>query len=44
MEQAWDNPWHDYDVPVIFLGTRKAAEHRVDLSQFRRQLCDALGK
>jgi glutaredoxin len=32
---------YDYDVPVIFLGTRKAAKHRVDLVQFRRQLRDA---
>ena len=29
------------DVPVIFLGTRKIAKHRVDLRQFRRQLADA---
>jgi glutaredoxin len=29
---------YDYDVPVIFLGARKAAKHRVDLVQFRRQL------
>jgi glutaredoxin len=29
---------YDYDVPVIFLGARKAAKHRVDLAQFRRQL------
>jgi glutaredoxin len=32
---------YDYDVPVIFLGPRKAAKHRVDLDQFRRQLRDA---
>jgi len=32
---------YDYDVPVIFLGARKAAKHRVDLAQFRRQLGDA---
>jgi glutaredoxin len=32
---------YDYDVPVIFLGTRKAAKHRVDPHQFRRQLRDA---
>jgi len=31
---------YDYDVPVIFLGARKAAKHRVDLAQFRRQLRD----
>ena len=29
---------YDLDVPVIFLGTRKVAKHRVDLAQFRRQL------
>jgi glutaredoxin len=32
---------YDYDVPVIFLGARKAAKHRVDLIQFRRQLRDS---
>jgi glutaredoxin len=32
---------YDYDVPVIFLGARKAAKHRVDLAQFLRQLRDA---
>jgi glutaredoxin len=32
---------YDYDVPVIFLGARKAAKHRVDVAQFRRQLRDA---
>jgi glutaredoxin len=32
---------YDYDVPVVFLGARKAAKHRVDLVQFRRQLRDA---
>ena len=31
---------YDYDIPVIFLGARKAAKHRVDLAQFRRQLHD----
>ena len=34
---------YDYDVPVIFLGARKAAKHRVDLAQFRRQLREAAG-
>jgi hypothetical protein len=29
------------DVPVIFLGPRKAAKHRVDLKQLRRQLAEA---
>jgi glutaredoxin len=33
---------YDYDVPVILIGARKAAKHRVDLVQFRRQLRDAL--
>jgi len=32
---------YDYDVPVIFLGARKVAKHRVDLAQFQRQLRDA---
>ena len=32
---------YDYDVPVILLGARKAAKHRVDLKQFRRQIRDA---
>lgn len=32
---------YDYDVPVIFLGARKAAKHRVDMAQFRRQLREA---
>jgi glutaredoxin len=31
---------YDCDVPVIFLGARKAAKHRVNLVQFRRQLRD----
>jgi len=29
---------YSYDVPVIFLGSRKAAKHRVDPARFRRQL------
>jgi glutaredoxin len=32
---------YDYDVPVLVLGSRKIAKHRVDLRQFRRQLHDA---
>ena len=32
---------YGWDVPVIFIGQRKAAKHRVDLGQFRRQLEDA---
>jgi glutaredoxin len=27
-----------WDIPVIFIGRRKAAKHHVDLPQFRRQL------
>lgn len=29
------------DIPVIYIGRRKAAKHRVNLQQFRRQLQDA---
>ena len=29
------------DIPVIFLGARKAAKHRLDVEQFRRQLRQA---
>ena len=32
---------YDFDVPVIFLGVRKVAKHRVDLRQFQRQLAEA---
>ena len=32
---------YDFDVPVILLGTRKVAKHRVDVEQFRRQLEEA---
>ncbi|HTT33411.1 MAG TPA: glutaredoxin family protein [Methylomirabilota bacterium] len=32
---------YGWDVPVIFIGTHKAAKHRVDVVQFRRQLEDA---
>jgi glutaredoxin len=28
------------DIPVIFIGARKAAKHRVDIKQFRRQLLE----
>ena len=31
------------DIPVIFIGARKVAKHRVDVAQFRRQLRDAMG-
>ena len=29
------------DIPVILIGTHKAAKHRVDVEQFRRQLEEA---
>lgn len=29
---------YGWDIPVIFIGKHKAAKHRVDLPQFRRQL------
>jgi glutaredoxin len=35
---------YGWDIPVIFIGRHKAAKHRVDLVQFRRQLQDAQGK
>jgi glutaredoxin len=37
-EDAQLRALYGYDVPVIFLGTRKVAKHRVDLAQFRRLL------
>ena len=35
---------YDYDVPVIFIGARKAAKHRIDTVQFRRQLREAASR
>jgi glutaredoxin len=32
---------YDFDVPVVLLGTRKIAKHRVHIEQFRRQLEEA---
>jgi len=32
---------YGWDIPVIFIGKHKAAKHRIDLAQFRRQLEDA---
>ncbi len=29
---------YGWDIPVIFIGARKAAKHCVDVEQFRRQL------
>jgi glutaredoxin len=34
---------YGWDIPVIFIGKKKAAKHRVDLQLFRRQLRDAVG-
>jgi len=34
---------YDYDVPVIFLGARRVAKHRVVVERFRRQLEEAAG-
>jgi thioredoxin reductase (NADPH) len=31
---------YGWDIPVIFIGARKAAKHRVDIPQFRRQLTE----
>ena len=33
-----------WDIPVIFIGSRRAAKHRVDPQQFRRQLEEARGR
>ncbi len=35
------NERYGWDIPVIFIGQRRAAKHRVDLAQFRRQLQDS---
>jgi len=32
---------YGWDIPVIFVGKKKVAKHRVDLDQFRRQLQNA---
>ena len=32
---------HGLDIPVVLLGSRKLAKHRVDLEQLRRQLREA---
>jgi glutaredoxin len=32
---------YGWDIPVIFIGQRKTAKHRVDVAQFRRQLEEA---
>ena|SRR5271157_2190332 len=35
---------YSWDIPVLFVGSRKAAKHRVELEQFRRQLMEAREK
>ena len=35
---------YGYDIPVIFIGARKTAKHRVDPQQFRSQLVAALSR
>jgi len=32
---------YGWDIPVIFIGSRKAAKHRVNVKQFRRHLQEA---
>jgi glutaredoxin len=32
---------YGWDIPVIFIGPRKAAKHKVNVEQFRRQLREA---
>lgn len=29
---------YGWDIPVVFIGARKVAKHRIDAAQFRRQL------
>ena len=35
---------YGWDIPVIFIGSRRAAKHHVDPQQFRRQLEEARGR
>ena len=35
---------YGWDIPVIFIGRHKAAKHRVNVEQFRRQLREAVAK
>jgi len=32
---------YGWDIPVLFVGTRKVAKHRVNLEHFRRSLQEA---
>ena len=40
-ENAFLRERYGWVIPVIFIGRHKAAKHRVDLAQFRRQLEEA---
>jgi glutaredoxin len=35
---------YGWDIPVVFIGARKVAKHRVDVDQFRRQLRESKSK
>ncbi len=35
---------YGWDIPVLFVGTRKAAKHRINVRQLRRQLKEAKEK
>jgi len=35
---------YGWEIPVLFVGTRKVAKHRVNLERFRRSLREARGK
>jgi glutaredoxin len=35
---------YGWDIPVIFIGGHRAAKHRVDVAQFRRQMQEAGSK
>jgi glutaredoxin len=35
---------YGWDIPVLFVGTRKAAKHRINVKQLRRQLKEAREK
>jgi len=36
--------WHGWHIPVLFVGTRKVAKHRVNLEQLRNNLREAREK
>jgi glutaredoxin len=33
---------YGWDIPVVFIGARKVAKHRVDVKRFRRQLAESI--